>query len=190
MKLSNTLYAKDLPEWHAWLELNYASVKEVWLVYYKVHTGQPCIDYEDSVEEALCFGWIDSLVQRIDEASYARKFTPRTNTAKWSESNKCRVAKLIREGRMTQAGLAKLGDLPADGIEPPTPEPRPFRLPPEVETLIRANPVAWGNFNKLPPSQRRLYIGWATSAKKAETVTRRMKEVIEDLEQNKPLGMK
>ena len=92
MKLSNTLYAKDLPEWHAWLELNYASVKEVWLVYYKVHTGQPCIDYEDSVEEALCFGWIDSLVQRIDEASYARKFTPRTNTAKWSESNKCRVA--------------------------------------------------------------------------------------------------
>jgi uncharacterized protein YdeI (YjbR/CyaY-like superfamily) len=190
MKLSSTFYAKDLAEWHAWLEQNHASVKETWLVFYKVHTGQACIDYEDSVQEALCYGWIDSLVQRIDNETYARKFTPRTNTAKWSDSNKRRVAKLIRDGRMTQAGLEKLGDVPTDGTEPPASQPRPFVIPPEVEAQIRANPAAWGNFNRLVLSQRRLYIGWATSAKRAETVARRLKEVIEVLEQNKPLGLK
>ncbi len=187
MKLSNTFYAKDLAEWHAWLEQNHASVKETWLIFYKVHTGQPCIDYEDSVQEALCYGWIDSLIQRIDDQTYARKFTPRTNTAKWSDSNQRRVAKLIREGRMTQAGLEKLGDMPVDGAER---QARPFVIPPAIEAQIRANPAAWENFNRLAPSQRRLYIGWATSAKRAETVARRLKEVIEDLEQNKPLGMK
>jgi len=190
MKLSNTLYFKDQDEWHAWLEQNHATVKEVWLIFDKVHTGRPCIGYEESVEEALCFGWIDSLVQRIDDICYARKYTPRTNTAKWSDTNRRRIAKLIREGRMTQAGLDKLGDLPRDGVEPVVPERKPFAVPPEVEAQIRANPAAWNNFNKLPPSQRRLYIGWATSAKKAETVARRLREVIEVLEQNKPLGQK
>ncbi len=190
MKLTNTFYAKDLAEWHAWLEEHYASLREIWLIYYKAHTGQPCVDYEDSVQEALCYGWIDSLIQRIDEQTYARKFTPRTNTAKWSESNKKRVAKLIREGRMTAAGLAKLGDLPVDGSEPPETKPLPFTIPPEIEQRIRENPDAWENFNKLAPSQRRLYIGWATSARRAETVERRLKEVIDDLEQNKPLGLK
>lgn len=190
MKLSNTFYAKNLAEWHAWLDQNYAIFKEVWLIYYKAHTGFPCVDYEDSVQEALCYGWIDSLIQRIDEQTYARKFTPRTNTARWSESNKKRVAALIREGRMTAAGLAKLGDLPTDGSEPAGTPHAPFTIPPEIEQRIRANPAAWENFKKLAPSQRRLYIGWATSAKKAETVERRMKEVIEDLEQNKPLGLK
>ena len=190
MKLSNTFYARDLAEWRAWLEQNYAVSKEVWLVYYKTHTGQACVDYEDSVQEALCYGWIDSLIQRIDDQSYARKFTPRTNTAKWSESNKKRVAKLIREGRMKAIGLAKLGDLPTDGSEPPETKPAPFTIPPEIEERIRANPAAWEYYTRLTPSQRRFYIGWATSAKRAETVERRLKEVIDDLEQNKPLGQK
>ncbi len=190
MKLSNTFYARDLAEWRAWLEHNHDSVREVWLIYYKAHTGQPCIDYEDSLQEALCYGWIDSLIQRIDDQTYARKFTPRTNTARWSESNKKRVAALIRAGRMTPAGMAVLGDLPADGAEPPVKKREPFAVPPEIEARIRANPAAWEYFSKLPPSHKRQYIGWATSAKRPETVERRLKEVIEDLEQNKPLGQK
>src|SRR5512146_1433890 len=110
MKMNQTLVAQNRQEWRAWLEQHYQSESEVWLIFSKSHTGQACVSYDDSVEEALCFGWIDSIIQKIDEDTYARKYTPRTNTAKWSDLNKRRVAKLIREGRMTEAGLAKIAE--------------------------------------------------------------------------------
>src|SRR5262249_60030780 len=94
------------------------SETEVWLIYYKKPSGQPRIPYDDAVEEALCFGWVDSIVKRIDDAKFAQKFTPRRGRTRWSALNKRRLRKLIREGRMTPAGLAKidramLGDKPA-----------------------------------------------------------------------------
>src|SRR5919206_1474760 len=111
-----TLYVKDRAAWRAWLEENHASEREVWLVYYKKHTGRPRVPYDDAVEEALCFGWIDSLVKTLDADRYIQKFTPRVNARKWSRSNLERVKKLLREGRMTEAGRAKL---PSD-LETPT----------------------------------------------------------------------
>src|SRR5262245_46769206 len=108
MKAFKTLPATDRENWRIWLAKNHASEKEVWLTFAKKHTGRAGMSYEESVEEALCYGWIDSTVKRINDESYARKFTPRTDTANWSELNKRRAEKCIREGRMTEVGLAKI----------------------------------------------------------------------------------
>src|SRR5579872_2165348 len=103
-----TLYLTNREEWRAWLAKHHAAETEVWLIYYKKQTAKPRIPYEHAVEEALCFGWIDSIVRRIDDERFAQKFTPRRDRTKWSLSNKQRMQILIREGRMTQAGLAKI----------------------------------------------------------------------------------
>jgi uncharacterized protein YdeI (YjbR/CyaY-like superfamily) len=190
MKLTNTLYVQNGVEWRAWLEQNHQSVRELWLIFYKAGTGIPSISYDDALDEALCFGWIDSIIQRIDDEKYARKFTPRTNTNKWSEVNKKKIARLIRENRMTEAGLRKIPDLSGFDESAPTPKRSAMVIPPEIEKAIQANPQAWENYSRLAPSQRRNYIGWVLSAKKAETVDKRLKEIIDDLAQNKPLGQK
>lgn len=189
MKLEPTLYVKTGAEWRAWLEQNYDQEKEIWLIYYKAQSGQPTISYEVSVEEALCFGWIDSIIQKINEDKYARKFTPRTNTVRWSDNNKRRLAKLIQEGRMTAIGLSKVNDL-SILEEAPKPRPKELTIPDHVEQVLKEHPRAWAFFCTLPPSQKRLYIGWITSAKRAETVDRRLKEAVDLLEQNRPLGLK
>lgn len=189
MDMTRTLYVKTAPEWRAWLEQNHQSVSEVWLIFFKAHTGQPCISYEDSLDEALCFGWIDSIIQKIDEDRYGRKFTPRKNTGNWSEVNKKKVAKLIQERRMTEAGLAKLGDTTAwDGAA--VQKPKEIVIPEQVEQALKASPKAWENFCNMAPSYRRVYIGWITSAKRQETLERRLREAVIRLEQNLPLGMK
>lgn len=145
--------------------------------------------YEDSVEEALCHGWIDSIIKRIDDKSYARKFTPRTNNQNWSELNKRRVAKLIQEGRMTKIGLAKIGYS--------NPEVRPGKSKPQVRAIpafmkhgLRKNKPAWENFMRLAPSHQRKYVLWISSAKREETRAKRLQEAIQILIQGKKLGLK
>ena len=188
MKERPELYVEDRKAWRAWLERHHAAATEIWLVYYKKGTGRQSILYEDSVEEALCFGWIDSLIRKLDEERYARKFTPRTDTTKWSESNKRRVEKLIREGRMTPAGLASLGDLGAGSPLPAS--KRDWEMPAELTQALAGNGTARHNFEKLAPSHRRQYVGWIASAKKPETRLRRAAEAMALLERNEKLGMK
>src|SRR5512144_3276509 len=106
--------APDAASWRAWLAAHHAKAKGVWLVFAKKHTGKPCIGYDEALDEALCYGWIDGVIKRIDEESYLRKFTPRSNTTNWSPKNRKRVAELISEGRMTKSGLAVLG-VPLEG---------------------------------------------------------------------------
>jgi uncharacterized protein YdeI (YjbR/CyaY-like superfamily) len=108
MKIIKSFTPKSQSDWRKWLEKNHDREQEVWLVYFKPASGKTGIDYETSVEEALCFGWIDSIIQKIDEEKYARKFNPRCMDSQWSESNKRRVAKVIRERRMTEVGIAKV----------------------------------------------------------------------------------
>src|SRR5438105_1352275 len=108
MDVRKTLYVTSREEWRAWLTKHYQTEAEVWLIYYKKHTGQPRISYHQAVEEALCFGWIDSIVKRIDDDKFAQKFTPRRDGTTWSALNRRRLRQLIREGRMTEAGLAKI----------------------------------------------------------------------------------
>ncbi|MBM3790734.1 MAG: hypothetical protein FJW35_10360, partial [Acidobacteria bacterium] len=165
MKITNTLHVTDRSEWRSWLEKNHESATEVWLPYDRRHTGRPRIPYEDAVEEALCFGWIDSIVKRIDDERYAQKFTPRKNASSWSELNKRRARRLIAEGRMTEAGLAKCRSATAAGGSAPRPRPKRAEpaIPAFVERALKAKGKAWENFNNLAPSYRRNYIGWITA---------------------------
>lgn len=112
MDIGETLLVTSRQEWRTWLTQHHTSHKEIWLVYYKKTSGKVGITYEESVEEALCFGWIDGAIKGIDAETYAGRFTPRRPKSPWSESNRSRVARLLQEGRMTKAGLAVLpGDL-------------------------------------------------------------------------------
>src|SRR5690349_333448 len=178
MKVMKRFPATDRSTWRSWLAANYASEREVWVVFQKKHTGRIGMSYEESVEEALCFGWIDSIVKRLDDDSYARKFTPRTDNTNWSESNKRRVARCIKDGRMTAIGLAKISYPNPENYQPiergSSKSARPaVALPLFVTRSLRANPTVWKHFNSLPPSHQRSYIGWITQAKREETRERR-----------------
>ena len=173
MKMRKTLYVTSGEEWRAWLTKHYQSETEVWLIYYKKHSGRPRISYDQAVEEALCFGWIDSIVKRIDDEKFAQKFTPRSDSTKWSALNKQRLRKLISEGRMTEPGLAKI-DLAMLGEEAPAKQHTgDVDLPRSVKQALMANAKAWENFRSLTPSRRRAYIRLIMDAKKEETRERR-----------------
>src|SRR4249920_604992 len=120
-KTLKTLDVRTLEEWRRWLADHHTSESEVWLVFHKVHTGVPSIAYEDSVNEALCFGWVDSLIKRLDEARYARKFTPRKPDSKWSTANRKRYAQLKASRRLTPHGLNRAPT--ARGYDAPRPFP-------------------------------------------------------------------
>jgi len=174
--------ARDREEWRAWLERHHATEPEIWLVYAKKHTGKPSVRYAEAVEEALCFGWIDTTVNRLDADHYVQRFTPRTNTRNWSKLNRERFRRMVEEGRMTDAGRAKL---PADVPEPRRRLPAGAKTPAFIRRALDAHPAARRNFAALAPTYRRDYLRWITEAKKPETRERRLKEAIRRLESNR-----
>ena len=192
MEISKTLYVTNRDEWRAWLAKNHRTEREIWLIYYKKHTGKPTIPYDDAVEEALCFGWIDGLEKRIDEERYAQRFTPRKAKSNWSESNRRRVKKLLEQGKMTEAGLAHISkeilETKADAAVQS--EKREATLPQYLKKALMTNKEAWQNFKRLAPSHQRNYVRWITAAKKEETRQRRISEAIQLLARNEKLGMK
>jgi uncharacterized protein YdeI (YjbR/CyaY-like superfamily) len=166
-----TLSVEDRNQWRAWLEANHNQATEVWLVHYKKETRQPQVAYSDAVEEAICFGWIDGKIRKLDEARYARLFTPRNPKSKWSRANLDRAAKMIRRGRMTAAGM-KLFD-------PRNQTPAlPSKLPAALEEHFRRQKTAWENFTHFPPSYQRITIGWVASAKQEATQLRRLEQLM------------
>ena len=185
------LYVTNRKQWRKWLSEHHAGEAGVWLIFYKKETCKPTIVYEDAVEEALCFGWIDSIIKKIDEERYVRKFTPRKDKSMWSELNKKRANKMIKEGRMTDVGLGKIKTARKTGLWEKDGRPRiSFDVPPELAKAPAQNTKAKENFDKLAPSYRRQYIGWIAVAKRAETKKRRVEESIALLEKGKKLGMK
>ena len=174
--------------WRSWLAAHHDRETEIWLVYNKRHTGEPRVEYDDAVEEALCFGWIDSIVRTIDADRYAQKFTPRKAKSKWSELNKRRFAKMVAEGKMTAAGLAK--SPPEDEGGAAANPSADDAVPGYIEAALRANGAAWTNFSNLAPSYRRLYVRWIEDAKKEETRRKRLAEAVGLLAENKRLGLK
>jgi uncharacterized protein YdeI (YjbR/CyaY-like superfamily) len=186
-----TLHVTTREEWRAWLAAHHQTETEIWIVYYKQHTGQPRISYDEVVEEALCFGWIDSLVRRLDDDRYAQKVTPRKNTSKWSESNLRRFADLVKSGRMTPAGLAKgPPDVKTPSKKPSAPLPVSDEVPEYIQQRLRTNAKAWRFFQDLAPSYRRLYVKWIEMAKREETRQKRLDEAVALLEEGKKLGLK
>jgi len=185
-------YARDRAAWRAWLAANHASEPAgVWLVYYKQHTGKPSIDYEASVEEALCYGWIDGLIRRLDDDRYARKFTPRRRDSYWSASNRDRAERLISEGLMSPAGLELIEAAKASGRWLEDPRPQVDADPaPEFRVALAASPKAADFFASLTEAQRQRFVTWINLAKTTETRHRRVAESVALLEQGQKLGMK
>jgi uncharacterized protein YdeI (YjbR/CyaY-like superfamily) len=189
--MDEELYFVDRNEWRAWLSRNHASKKVVWLTYFKKHTGKPSIPYDDSVEEALCFGWIDGIIKRLDDERCARKFMPRKGRSKWSESNKGRAEKMIREGKMTEVGMAKIEEAKKNGEWFKSQvRPKELVVPFFIEDALKKNRKAQENFNRLAASYRKLYVAWISSAKREETRKKRIAEAIGLLEKNEKLGLK
>jgi len=185
------LYVTSRSAWREWLRENHDVRREVWLIYYKKPTGKPSIPYDDSVEEALCFGWIDSIIKKLDEERFARKFTPRKPKSRWSETNKERARRMMRNGKMAEAGLAKIKEAKKSGEWSRTPPKRKeLVISPYMKAALARNKKARENFDNLAKSYRRQYVGWISSAKREETRKRRLAEVIRLLEKNERLGMK
>lgn len=187
----NLLYLKTSQEWRDWLASEYDKEKEVWLIFYKKETGIQSIDYEAAVEEALCYGWIDSIIKKIDDARYARKFTPRNENSKWSESNKNRVERLIESGRMTQTGMLLINQAKESGQWDQTDRPVLSFEPPEefLEALKQNNP-AKEYFENLAATYQKQFIGWINMAKRPETREKRIRESLQLLEKGEKLGLR
>jgi uncharacterized protein YdeI (YjbR/CyaY-like superfamily) len=180
-----TLQARSRRQWRAWLAKHHRSSPGVWLVFYKAHTRAKAIQYEDTVREALCFGWIDSLIKRLDDDRYALKVTPRQPASKWSDTNRKRWAELKAAGRLTAAGLAAAPTNNTYAPRPVIPD-----LPVYIATALKANPKAWEFFQALAPTYRRDFVVWIHTAKRADTRERRIRESIARLVAGKKLGLK
>ena len=190
MKITKSFTPENQMDWRQWLQRNHNREQEIWLVYFKPTSGGANIDYETSVEEALCFGWIDSIIQKIDENKYTRKFNPRRLDSQWSETNKRRVIKVIREGRMTKAGMAKVTfDIGKVNTGPSRVKRLAVEMPERVERVLRSQPGVWDAFQKIAPSLKRNYILWLMNAKKSETFEKRLKVLVKEVLAGKPTSM-
>jgi uncharacterized protein YdeI (YjbR/CyaY-like superfamily) len=178
-------------DWRAWLAENHATAKEALLVFHKKRTGKPGLTYLEALEEALCFGWIDGILRRIDDEKHMIRFCPRRRNSIWSEQNKKRVRKLIREGRMTEAGLARIEEAKANGRWRKATVREDITVVPValVEALAK-HERARRNFENLAPCYRKQFIYWVSRAKRDVTREKRIAEAVDLLAQNKKLGMK
>ncbi len=180
MKLGKTLYVTNRKAWRAWLAKHHGKEKEIWLVYYRKPSGKPRIPYNDAVEEALCYGWIDSTVKKIDEESNAQRFTPRRSNSPLSEMNKERVRRLIKEGKMTPAGLLAAGDISTEK----------FSISSDILKALKADKEIWHNFQRFPESYRRIRVGWIEGARKRpEEFDKRLNYFLKMTAKNKKFGM-
>lgn len=178
-------------EWRAWLERHHDRQVEVWLVFWKKHTGKAGIAYREAVEEALCFGWIDGLKRSIDAERYAYRFTPRRPRSRWSPLNIRLAKELIAAGRMTPAGQRAFEQgRPYEETFNAARQAEVIPLDPELEQALRNDPQAWRNYRALAPGYRRQYAGWLNSARRPETRAKRLAEALERLRANRKLGMK
>jgi uncharacterized protein YdeI (YjbR/CyaY-like superfamily) len=172
-------------DWRRWLAKHHASSPGIWLLRHKQHTGVESMSLEDLACEALCFGWVDSLVKRVDESCFAIKVTPRKPTSKWSDINRRRWQQLKDAGLLAPPGLAA-----APSANTYAPRPRIPDLPAYVAKALKTNAKAWQHFQALAPTHRRDFVVWIHTAKRPETRERRIRESIELLSAGKKLGLK
>jgi len=186
------LQADSIEVWRSWLAKNHDKEDIVWLVFRKKGKGPVPFDYQAALDEALCMGWVDSLLRRIDEVSYMRKFTPRKATSTWSERNKERVEQLILMGKMKPAGMktievARGNGMWDKGINIPEVDET---LPGALLTAFQDSPLARDHYFTLPARAQKQFNIWINMAKRAETVRKRVDESIRLLEKSQELGLK
>jgi uncharacterized protein YdeI (YjbR/CyaY-like superfamily) len=168
--------------WRDWLGKNHAVEPEAWLVIYKVKFKDKGLSLDDAVEEALCFGWIDSTLNRIDEEKYALRFSPRTQTSIWSVRNIQRVEKLVEEGKMTEAGLVKIMEAKANGEwEAALRREQVDVVPKDLKAELAKIEGGLAAFHALTASRKKRYIYWLQSAKRTETKQRRIDMIITEI---------
>ena len=174
-----TIYVTDRNAWRSWLAEHYDNEKEVWLLFQKKASGKQRIPYNDAVEEALCFGWIDSRVKRIDENSYAQRFSPRKPKSKYSQANIERLRELVRRGMVLPSLQATLGVVLNEE----------FSIPLDILRDIKTNKAAWENFQKFSPEYKRIRIAFIEGARKRPAeFNKRLRYFIEMTEKNKQFG--
>ena len=180
-----TLHFRSRKDWRAWLAEHHASSPGIWCAFYKSHTGQKSIPYEEMVREALCFGWIDSLIKRLDDDRYAFKVTPRQPNSKWSKLNRKRWAELKAADLLAAAGLAAAPTNNTYAAKPAIPE-----LPKYIAKAFQEDTNAWKFFQELAPGNRRNFVAWIHTAKRPETREKRIRESIRLLAAGRKLGLK
>jgi uncharacterized protein YdeI (YjbR/CyaY-like superfamily) len=167
-------------QWRAWLRRHHKTASEVWLVFCKKHTGRPRISYNDAVEEALAFGWIDSTAKRIDEGRYAQRFTPRRAKSAYSESNLARLRAMAAKGRIVPEVLEDVRPLLAE---------KPLRIPPDILAVLKADPEIWKNFLAFSDSYRRIRIGYIESARdRPNEFAKRLRNFLRMTKENRLIG--
>lgn len=180
-----------IEQWRNWLAAHHASEQGAWLVYYKPHSGKPTLKYGDSVEEALCFGWVDNLVRKLDENRYARRFVPRKPDSNWSASNRQRIRRLTEAGRMQDAGLALVAAAKRSGHWKDHQRPAVSEdMPDELATGLAEDPGARAFFESITPKQQLQFIVWINAAARPDTRARRVAESLRLLGTSHKLGMK
>jgi len=179
MEIGKTLHAKTRAQWRAWLSKHSAKEPEIWLVLYTKASGKRFVAYNDAVEEALCFGWIDSIVKKLGTDSRVQRYSPRRPGSKLSEMNKARVRRLIAEEKMTPAGLAAAGDVDSA-----------FKVPPDILRALKKDKETWANFRRFPESYKRIRVGWIDGARnRPDFFERRLNYFLKMTKQNKRFGM-
>ena len=190
METSTILHFKDTQEWHKWLLQNHNKEKEAWIVIQKKHSNKIGIRYDESLEEALCFGWIDGKMMSINKEEFILRYSPRKSKSVWSKRNKDKAEELVTQGRMTFAGLATIKEAKKNGSwEEAYTSKLKDEIPYDLEAALLKNKTAWLNFQKFANSYRNMYIGWIVGAKTEETRKRRITEVIKRSILNKKPGI-
>jgi uncharacterized protein YdeI (YjbR/CyaY-like superfamily) len=179
MEITQTLHLTDPKDWRDWLKKNYKTEKEIWLVYYKKGTGEPRIEYNDAVEQALCFGWIDSIVKKLDEDHIVQRFSPRKPKAKYSQANIERLRTLVAQKKVVEEVAETLGDILNEE----------FVVPSDILKAIKTSKEAWKNFQKFSDSYKRIRIAFIAGARKRpEEFQKRLRYFIAMTEKNKTFG--
>jgi len=186
MNLGKTLYVSDRKSWRAWLAENHDKEKEIWLIFYHKETGKQRIPYNDAVEEALCFGWIDSTVKALDHERFAQRFSVRKKTSGLSQANLERVRNLIKQKKMTKAGL----DAIAHVFNPKNDDAADFVIPPDILKALKENESAWEYFQKLPENYKRIRIAYIESRKRhsEESYQKALRHFVDMTARNKHFG--
>ena len=186
--MDDVLYFKDREGWRSWLEINHDKKNVAWLIHYKKSSNKVGITHEEAVEEALCFGWIDGQLRRIDDEKYSLRYTPRKARSVWSKINKEKAERMIKSGKMTQAGLTKIEEAKKSGYwENAYTNKVKETMPPDLKKALTQNKKAWLYFQKFANTYRNMYIGWVNDAKTQETRVKRINKIVEQSLKNKRL---
>jgi uncharacterized protein YdeI (YjbR/CyaY-like superfamily) len=178
------VHADDRATWRAWLEANHDSARGAWLVAWRPRSGRVGLGYEAAIEEALCFGWVDSTGGSVDDARSKLYFAPRKPRSVWAASNKARVERLIRDGRMAPAGLAVIERAKANGSWETLDAVERLEMPADLAAALEIRPPAAINFAAFPPSARKMLLGWVALARRPETRATRIAKVAEAAARN------